>query len=73
MTYLGYKEVQQILGCSRDNAYNVIKELREKTKWCDTYECRKLKRTVIPKQIFLKYFPSCKQAIKEIEKKEVSA
>lgn len=48
-------------------------ELRKRSKWLETYECQNLGRIVIPKRIFLNYFPSCRQAIKEIEKKEVSA
>lgn len=73
MTYLGYKEVSNLLKCSKGRAYEIIFELRKRSKWLETYECQNLGRIVIPKRILLNYFPSCRQAIKEIEKKEVSA
>lgn len=34
----------------------------------DTYECKHLSRIVIPKSVFLKYYPNLKQAIREKEK-----
>lgn len=68
MSYLGYKEVMELMKCSKGKAYEVILELRTLSGWSDTYECKHLSRIVIPKSVFLKYYPSLKQAIREKEK-----
>ena len=72
MSYLGYKEIKELLKCSKGKAYEVILELRTLSGWSDTYECKHLSRIVIPKSVFLKYYPNLKQAIREKEK-ELSA
>lgn len=72
MSYLGYKEVMELMKCSKGKAYEVILELRTLSGWNDTYECKHLSRIVIPKSVFLKYYPNLKQAIREKEK-ELSA
>lgn len=64
MSYLGYKEIMELLKCSKGKAYEVIKELRKETEWEETYES-KWKGIVIPTDIFLKYFPSCRKALKK--------
>lgn len=71
-SYLGYKEIMELLKCSKGKAYEVILELRTLSGWSDTYECKRLSRIVIPKSVFLKYYPNSKQAIREKEK-ELSA
>ena len=53
-----------LLKCSKVKANQVIKELREKTEWGETYES-KWKGIVIPTDLFLKYFPSCRKALKK--------
>ena len=68
MSYLGYKEVMELMKCSKGKAYEVILELRTLSGWSDTYECKHLSRIVIPKSVFLKYYPNLKQAIREKEK-----
>lgn len=68
MRYLGYKEIMELLKCSKGKAYEVILELRTLSGWSDTYECKHLSRIVIPKSVFLKYYPNLKQAIREKEK-----
>lgn len=68
MSYLGYKEVMEFIKCSKGKAYEVILELRTLSGWSDTYECKHLSRIVIPKSVFLKYYPNLKQAIREKEK-----
>ena len=72
MSYLGYKEIKELLKCSKGKAYEVLLELRQISGWSDTYECKHLSRIVIPKSVFLKYYPNLKQAIREKEK-ELSA
>lgn len=68
MSYLGYKEVMELMKCSKGKAYEAILELRTLSGWSDTYECKHLSRIVIPKSVFLKYYPNLKQAIREKEK-----
>lgn len=68
MSYLGYKEVMELMKCSKGKAYEVILELRTLSGWSDTYECKHLSRIVIPKSVFLKYYPNLKKAIREKEK-----
>ena len=68
MSYLGYKEIMELLKCSKGKAYEVLLELRQISGWSDTYECKHLSRIVIPKSVFLKYYPNLKQAIREKEK-----
>lgn len=68
MSYLGYKEIMELLKCSKGKAYEVLFELRKISGWSDTYECKHLSRIVIPKSVFLKYYPNLKQAIREKEK-----
>ena len=68
MSYLGYKEVMELMKCSKGKAYEVILELRTLSGWSDTDECKHLSRIVIPKSVFLKYYPNLKQAIREKEK-----
>lgn len=68
MSYLGYKEVMELMKYSKGKAYEVILELRTLSGWSDTYECKHLSRIVIPKSVFLKYYPNLKQAIREKEK-----
>ena len=68
MSYLGYKEIKELLKCSKGKAYEVLFELRNISGWRDTYECKHLSRIVIPKSVFLKYYPNSKQAIREKEK-----
>lgn len=68
MSYLGYKEVMELMKCSKGKGYEVILELRTLSGWSDTYECKHLSRIVIPKSVFLKYYPNLKQAIREKEK-----
>lgn len=62
--YLDYKDVMSLFECSKVKAYQIIKELREKTEWEETYES-KWKGIVIPTDLFLKYFPSCRKALKK--------
>lgn len=62
--YLDYKDISELLKCSKAKAYEVIKELRKETEWEETYES-KWKGIVIPKDLFLKYFPSCRKALKK--------
>lgn len=66
MTYIGYMEVRKLLGCSKKRAYEVILELREKSKWNETFECQSIRQIVIPKKIFLKFYPSCREEIKKL-------
>lgn len=65
MSFLGYKEIKELLKCSKGKAYEVLLELRQISGWSDTYECKHLSRIVIPKSVFLKYYPNLKQAIRE--------
>lgn len=62
--YLDYKDISELLKCSKAKAYEVIKELRKETEWEETYES-KWKGIVIPTDLFLKYFLSCRKALKK--------
>lgn len=62
--YLDYKDISELLKRSKAKAYEVIKELRKETEWEETYES-KWKGIVIPTDLFLKYFPSCRKALKK--------
>lgn len=62
--YLDYKDISELLKCSKAKAYEVIKELIKETEWEETYES-KWKGIVIPTDLFLKYFPSCRKALKK--------
>lgn len=62
--YLDYKDISELLKCSKAKAYEVIKELRKETEWEETYES-KWKGIVILTDLFLKYFPSCRKALKK--------
>lgn len=63
--YLGYADVMNLIQCSKKRAYDILDELRTKTGWGDTYEAKHKYQIVIPTDIFLKYFPSCRKALKK--------
>ncbi len=63
--YLGYADVMELYKCSKGMAYEILLDLRTKTGWADTYEAKHKSQIVIPTEIFLKYFPSCRKALKK--------
>lgn len=63
--YLGYKEVMNLLRCSKGRAYEIILELRNDSGWVETYECKHQNRINIPKKIFARYYPAYKWVLKK--------
>lgn len=65
--YLDYKDVVKILGVSKNNAYDIIKEMRKDSEFENTFQGKTIKGLVIPSKIFVKYFPNTRKLIKELQ------
>lgn len=64
--YLDYKDVMEVTGLSKNNAYQIIKQIREESGWNETYEGKWILGLVVPSKIFVKYFPSSRAKVKEL-------
>ena len=65
-SYLDYKDIIKILGVSKNNAYEIIENLKVESGWGDTFEGKNIRGKIIPSKVFVKYFPSHRKNVKEI-------
>lgn len=64
--YLDYKDIMKVTGLSKNNSYQIIKQLRKESEWEDTFEGRFISGIVIPSKIFVKYFPNSRKKVREL-------